>query len=200
MTAPPASSRRSPLAEGAADSGTPSSRRITVAETSPPSGGERLMLTRQRPRQRATHYLPPGQLFASREPTDVTTILGSCVAMCLWDVELHIGGINHFLLPRHPPGTQPSGRFGDAAFKLLLDRLIEFGCKLPSMRARILGGACMIQAFRDRGNHLGGQNVEMAVKLLNDSGIEVIDQNTGGDRGRKIVFGTDDGSIRVQSI
>jgi len=189
-----------PIEASSADPNAPPSRRFSVAEQPPSSTGERFMLQRNRPRLRATHYLPPGQLFVSKEPTDVTTILGSCVAICLWDTDLHIGGINHFLLPRHPPGTQLSGRFGDAAFKLLLDKLAEYGSKLPSLKARILGGACMIQAFRDRGNHLGGQNVEVVVKLLQDTGIEVLEQNTGGDRGRKIVFSTDDGSVKVQAI
>ncbi len=46
-----------------------------------------------------THYLHPGNLFAHRTPHIVTTILGSCVAVCLWDPINNIGGINHYMLP-----------------------------------------------------------------------------------------------------
>src|SRR3972149_9955326 len=65
---------------------------------------------------RSRIYLPPGQLFASAERAAVSTILGSCVAVCLWDPILKIGGINHYLLPlwtgqgtRCPPLRGPAG-------------------------------------------------------------------------------------------
>jgi chemotaxis protein CheD len=173
----------------------PDSRSSFARDSAPPSirvpASERLCLS---------HYLPPGQVFASREPTEVTTIVGSCAAVCLWDADLNVGGVNHYLLPRKPYGSQPSGRYADSAFKLLLDALIGFGCRPDSLRAWLVGGACLIEAFRVRGEHLGEQNVKIGVRLLEHARIQVIGQDTGGDRGRKVIFRTDRGTAVVQPL
>jgi len=52
-------------------------------------------VTEAMPRQ-VTIYI--GTVFAAREPTVIETLLGSCVAVCLWDPETRVGGMNHFLL------------------------------------------------------------------------------------------------------
>ena len=148
----------------------------------------------------ATHYLPPGQVFASKMPTRVTTIVGSSVAVCLWDGDLHVGGINHYLLPHLPSGAAPSGRFGDSAFAILLDALIELGCKPQLLKARVIGGACTIQAFLGRRDHLGRQNTEVAIKQLRDNSIPSVEWVTSGESGRKLVFCTSDGSAVIESI
>lgn len=146
------------------------------------------------------HYLPPGQVFASKEPTEVTAIVGSCVATCLWDADLGVGGMNHYLLPRHPHGALVSGRFGDAAFRLLLDAVLGLGSKIESLRATIVGGAWMGQAFRDRANYLGEQNVNITLRLLQPTRIPVVEQATGGDRGRKLAFRTDRGTTLIETL
>jgi hypothetical protein len=65
-------------------------------------------------------YLHPGQVFAAAYPTTVTTILGSCVSLCLWDPTLRIGGINHFLLPFWIGDDAASPRFGTVAIESLI--------------------------------------------------------------------------------
>ncbi|HEX6770065.1 MAG TPA: chemotaxis protein CheD, partial [Candidatus Binatia bacterium] len=77
--------------------------------------------------ERATAYLHPGQLFVAADSYAVTTILGSCVAVCLWDPVTRIGGINHFLLPTFSGQGIASPRFGNIAIKDLLDQLAELG-------------------------------------------------------------------------
>ena len=77
--------------------------------------------------ERATAYLHPGQLFVSANSYAVTTILGSCVAVCLWDPVTQIGGINHFLLPTFSGEGIASPRFGNFAIKELLDQLAQLG-------------------------------------------------------------------------
>ncbi|WP_437281116.1 chemotaxis protein CheD [Sorangium sp. So ce375] len=146
------------------------------------------------------HYLTPGNLFASAEPTSITTIVGSCVAICVWDPALGVGGMNHYVLPRCPDLKLALGRFGDTAFQQLLERLAALGAAPRSLQARIVGGACMISAFRERDSHLGHQNVEVGLVLLRAAGIRVVQQDTGGNQGRKLVFRTDDGSAAVQLL
>src|SRR4051812_50175375 len=66
---------------------------------------------------RKTVYLLPGELHASAEQTQVTTILGSCVSVCLWDQKLRIGGMNHFLLPMWREGGGRSKGFCGPALR-----------------------------------------------------------------------------------
>lgn len=149
-------------------------------------------------RQRA--YLLPGQLHASAEPCQIKTILGSCVAICLWDKRRSAGGMNHFLLPSSREGEAASLRFGDEATRVLLERLRELGCRPPNLRAKIFGGAAIF-TNRDRyAASLGAQNVAAALTLMKTVGIPVIAQETGGPQGRKVIFNTDDGVAWAQRI
>jgi chemotaxis protein CheD len=46
-----------------------------------------------------SHFLYPAALFASSQPYVINTILGSCVAVCLWDPVYKVGGMAHYMLP-----------------------------------------------------------------------------------------------------
>jgi chemotaxis protein CheD len=146
-------------------------------------------------------YLPPGQLLASWEPARITTILGSCVAVCLWDPELGVGGMNHFLLPRGSATTSSAAcRFGNLAVPRLIDSVLAFGGRKRDLCAKVFGGACVLEAFRGGGRHLGTQNVEAALEVLKKEAIPLVAEDVCGDRGRKVVFSTSDGSAWVRSI
>ena len=141
-------------------------------------------------------YLAPGQLFASADAVQATTILGSCVAVCLWDLEAGVGGLNHFLLP---DGAPPSPRFAAHAVPLLLQKVIELGASRSRLRAKIFGGACVLEAFR-AANGLGARNVQVARELLAKEQIRVVAEDVGGDLGRKLVFEIQTGSAWVRAI
>lgn len=150
--------------------------------------------------RRAKFYLHPGQLFASKESHEVTTILGSCVAVCLWDSSARIGGINHYLLPYLSGDGVASPRFGDISIRELLVKVIAIGCDRRRLQAKLFGGACVLEAFRVRKNHLGSQNVRAARELLAAEAIPVIGEDVGGHRGRKLIFTTGDGSAWVKEL
>lgn len=147
-----------------------------------------------------SHHVMPGQLFVSSEPTSVTTIVGSCVAICLWDATTGVGGMNHYVLPECPGPAMASVRFAGIACQRLLERLMELGASSRSLQARVVGGACLISAFRERGTHLGAQNVDAGLAFLREEGIRIAQLDTGGSRGRKIVFRTSDGAISIQPL
>ncbi len=144
-----------------------------------------------------TVYLPPGRLFASAEAVQVSTILGSCVSVCLWDPEARVGGSNHFLLP---DGTPPSPRFGVSATPLLLESVLEKGARRGSLRARIVGGACVIEAMRQTAQHLGARNVEVARERLAHERIPIVAEDVGGDHGRKLVFEVQSGMVMIKPL
>jgi chemotaxis protein CheD len=142
-------------------------------------------------RQRA--YLLPGQLHVSSQPCQIRTILGSCVSICLWDQRQRAGGMNHFLLPASREGQPTSLRFASAATRDLIEKLLRLGCRPLDLQAKIFGGSSMFRNQDRYASSLGARNVAAALGLLKDVGIEVTVQETGGTRGRKIVFNTDDG-------
>jgi chemotaxis protein CheD len=150
--------------------------------------------------RRHKFYLHPGKIFAAAEPTAVTTILGSCVAVCLWDPMVATGGVAHFVLP-HGSGDQVSAlRFGSVAVPQLVQRLIDLGCKMGRLRAKLFGGACVMAAFQSSGGQLGHDNAESARVLLAAAGIPVVADDLGGRRGRKLIFQVDDGAAWVKCV
>ena len=150
--------------------------------------------------ERTSAYLLPGQLHVSGDPCQIRTILGSCVAICLWDSRLLVGGMNHFLLPASTEGHPASTRFADVATKALLEKLQALGCRLPRLQAKIFGGASMFQQQERYAVTLGAKNVIAALDLMSADGISVVVQETGGTQGRKIMLNTDDGTVWCQRI
>jgi chemotaxis protein CheD len=149
----------------------------------------------------ASRFLQPGHLVIATEPMQVTTILGSCVAVCLFDTTRHIGGMNHFMLPFASSGAASSPRFGDVAMKELYDGLRKAGARLPFLQARVFGGASM---FHDLKNSvtttLGDKNVELALDFLARTAVDIVQVETGGERGRKLIYRTDEGTVCLKSI
>jgi chemotaxis protein CheD len=149
---------------------------------------------------RSQLYLHLGHLHAASVPTTVTTILGSCVSVCLYDPVRRQGGVNHYLLPHGGAGADMSPRFGGAAIARLVERMAGLGSAREDIRAKVFGGACVLEAFRARTEHLGTRNVEIARRVLRDEGISVLAEDVGGTRSRKLLFQTDDGTAWVRLI
>jgi chemotaxis protein CheD len=112
----------------------------------------------------------------------------------LWDAKLRIGGMNHFLLPFATDPGNNSLRYGDLATQTLLKRLEALGCHRRNLSAKIFGGAALFKSQQQYEYSLGAQNVSKALVLMANAQIPVLAQDTGGNRGRKVVFNTDDGS------
>jgi chemotaxis protein CheD len=143
-------------------------------------------------------YLHAGQLVVASRPTAITTILGSCVAVCLFDPVTGAGGMNHYLLPLHVE-REKSARFGTVAVPQLIEAVLRAGGRPGALRAKVFGGASVIGAFRHQRN-LGEENVKLALQLLADASIPVLDRDVGGERGRKVIFHADDGTAWVRRL
>lgn len=140
------------------------------------------------------YYLYPGMLFAEPEPHRVTTVLGSCVAVSLFDPALRVGGINHYMLPLWNGEGLCTPRYGNVAIEALVERLLGFGCLASRLQAKLFGGAAM---WDSRGStvSVGDRNVELAWRMLERCGIPVVSNDTGGAAGRKIIFFTGTGEV-----
>jgi len=148
---------------------------------------------------RPTLYVHPGQLMTSRTPVRIVTILGSCVAACVWDEGAGVGGLCHFVLPRGT-GERSSGlRFGNLAVPELIQRVVALGAKPDRLRGKLFGGARIAPGLQSE-NPLARRNVDAARALLAEAGVPVLAADVGGLRGRKLVFHPDDGSAWVKLI
>jgi chemotaxis protein CheD len=150
------------------------------------------------PGDRTQVYLHAGQLFASTGPAAITTVLGSCVAVCLHDPSTRLGGMNHFLLPLHVERDR-SPRFGTIAVPQLVDAVVRAGASPRTLVAKVFGGASVIGAIASA-RRLGDENARLAFRLLEEAGIPVLDHDVGGSRGRKVVFFADEGTAWVRQL
>lgn len=146
-----------------------------------------------------THYLYPSALFADSEPYLVDTILGSCVAVCLYDPVTKIGGINHYMLPLWNGNGLASPKYGNIAIEKLIEKLVSFGCKTSNMQAKIFGGGEVVETTNNM-FRIGERNIETAEKILKENNIKVVGKSVGGKKGRKIRFNTHTGVVLMKHI
>jgi chemotaxis protein CheD len=135
-----------------------------------------------------------GEHHVAKDPdVMLTTILGSCVAACLYDPVAALGGMNHFLLPGERPGADlaqgGSGgggamRYGAYSMELLVNGLLREGAERQRLRAKLFGGARMLKGLTD----VGDSNAEFAERFLRQEGITLVGGSLRGDRGRRIQF------------
>ncbi len=146
-------------------------------------------------------FLHPGEMYASVEPASITIILGSCVAVCLFNERLSVGGATHYLLPTLGSEGLASPRYGDVAIRRLLQELQQLGSRNKDLRAYVFGGASMLQAFRSGSSELiGDKNVELALEVLARESIVIEKRDTGGEQSRKITMRTDTGATTLKLI
>ena len=142
-------------------------------------------------------YLHAGQIYASAVSTEIVTILGSCVSICLYDVARGIGGLNHFMLPGH--STTPSPRYLRDAMDILLEQLGAMGAERSRLEAKLFGGAAVLK-IGDASTDLGSRNVDAARSRLAEERIPIVEECVGGHRGRKLTFITSDGTSRIKQV
>lgn len=146
-----------------------------------------------------SHFLYPAALFADTKPHIVNTILGSCVAVCFWDKVLHIGGINHYLLPLWNGKGLASPKYGSIAIEKLYERMLQLGCKKENLQAKIFGGGEVIETMSNHFN-IGLRNIEIANSILKELKIPIVAESVGGKQGRKILMNTETGEVKMRFI
>jgi chemotaxis protein CheD len=146
-----------------------------------------------------THFLYPAALFVSDQPYKVSTILGSCVAVCLFDPVLKIGGINHYMLPFWNGQGLASPKYGNIAIERLFEKMLSLGSKKSDLRAKVFGGGEVIETTVSQ-FHIGERNIKLALDSLNELKIPIIAQSVGGKLGRKIEYLTGTGEVKQRYI
>ncbi len=142
-----------------------------------------------------SYFLQPENIVISNKPAKITTILGSCVSVCIYDTKLKYGGMNHYLLP--VCNSTYAAKCGNKAITTLIKKMIAHGSQKNNLIAKIVGGSSMnkIDQFG-----IGSKNIRIAQKVLQKEKITILESNTGGNFGRKLVFDTYEGKIKVDVL
>lgn len=143
-------------------------------------------------------FLAPGELVVVRSATNIRTIVGSCVAVCLWDVHRRVGGLNHYLLPRPLPGQTGDNRFGSVAIVHLIEEVCAAGGRPAGLQAAVVGGGSPLASITV--GAVGDDNTAVALEVLNAYQIPVVRQETGGNHGRKLTFNPYTGELTVSIV
>ncbi|MEJ5272527.1 MAG: chemotaxis protein CheD [Spirochaetota bacterium] len=146
------------------------------------------------------YFINPGELIISKEPIIIRTVLGSCVSVCLYDSRKKIGSMCHYLLPVCPDKKMCSTKYGDIAIPLMIKKLQKkYGCKKEDLKGYLVGGAFVV--FDERQIFfIGDRNVDIAKKILSQFNIPIVFTDILGEKGRKVIFNTQTGEIKVSII
>lgn len=157
-------------------------------------------------------YILPGEFYCSREDIIISTLLGSCISVALFDSEKSLGGMNHFMLPlpknKENTLTSNSSKYGINAMEELINGLIKLGSAKNNLKAKVFGGSTILRFERESVYDIPKLNISFIVEFLKVERIPIISFSVGGTLPRKLFFfpktakilmkcrETDEGSLR----
>lgn len=134
-----------------------------------------------------------GQRLVSDDPNlAISTLLGSCVACCLWDPVVRAGSMNHMLIAGRVTGETQAALAGVNELELLINDLLKLGAMRNRLKAKVFGGAQMVSGLSD----IGASNAAFTLEFLERENIECQAQSLGGDSARNLVFWPCTGAVR----
>lgn len=157
--------------------------------------------------------LHPGEYYATRDNCLVSTVLGSCVAVVLYDEAMHVGGMNHFMLPGisrerkngHSRYSEDlSGKLGVNAMELLINSLMKEGGRRQHFKAKVFGGGNVLDYIDPQGvrsgTDIGGSNVDLAFSFLEREQIPIISSDVRGYTARKLFLEPRNGYVYLKRM
>lgn len=142
------------------------------------------------------HVIQGDQAIGSSDDVVLTTVLGSCVAACLYDPFAKIGGMNHFLLPNIVGDNTTQIVYGAQAMELLINALLKKGANKNRLKAKLFGGANVVSGL----SNIGERNANFAMQFLVDESIDCISQSLGGSDARRVRFWPASGRASLKVI
>ena len=141
----------------------------------------------------------PGQYMITSVPALVTTVLGSCVSVCLWDGQAGIGGMNHYLLPGTEEDEVGNMNRGITSIQLLVKSMLNRRATIENLEAKVFGG-CNSLYKENNFFRVGERNAAIALEILKEFNIPVRAKHVGGSYGRKIIFDTGTGKVKMKLL
>ena len=144
--------------------------------------------------------LLPGEYFVSTRNMLLVTVLGSCVAACIRDVCIGIGGMNHFMLPDcEASGTEAIGaRYGTYAMEILIGHLLKLGARRENLEAKVFGGGNVLPGLVQA--NVGHKNAAFVESFLNTENIRIAARDLAAGHPRKVYFFPASGRVLVKRL
>lgn len=142
-------------------------------------------------------FIHVGQIHVDDAPHAISTVLGSCVSVCLYDSNLGIGGMNHYLLPFWNGNGLQSPKFGNIAIPKLIEAMMARGSNSKTIQAKLFGGASM-NTMGTEAMMIGQKNILVAKEILKEYKISIVAEDVGGQNGRKIQFDLERGKVLLK--
>lgn len=139
----------------------------------------------------------PGEYFVTDQDILIMTVLGSCIAACIWDTKAGVGGMNHFMLPEGD-SADTSGRYGSYAMELLINEMIKLGARKESMQAKVFGGGQVMAGFTTM--NVGERNTQFVLDYLHTERITLVSKDVLDIYPRKVVFFPTTGKAMVKKL
>ena len=141
-----------------------------------------------------------GGLRVSREPLVIDTVLGSCIAACLYDPVSGVGGMNHFMLPEgFDPDNPASTRYGVHAMELLITEIMRLGGHRRRFQAKVFGGGHVLN-IRESLDGVPQRNIDFVRRFLNVEQIPVLNEDVGGYQARRVLFYAHTGKVLLKRL
>ncbi|MDH5392431.1 MAG: chemotaxis protein CheD [Gammaproteobacteria bacterium] len=148
-------------------------------------------------------FLLPGEFYFGDQHKKIKTLLGSCVAITMWNKRLKIGGMCHFKLPRRhvDSKTRLDGSYGDESMLLFMKSLSQYGLRPANMVVGVFGAGDMFLSLSENNDKsIGKQNIRLAFQLLDKLGFGITHESLGGYVSRRIALDIETGVVKVQSL
>jgi len=192
---------RSPLPSAGATTslarlGVPPGSRVDELKRRKPRPGEAAFFYRDHHFNTDTVKVLPGEYYVSQDDLMVVTVLGSCIAACIWDPKIRVGGMNHFMLPEG--GGDTSGRYGSYAMELLINEMIKLGARRETMQAKVFGGGQVMHSFTTM--NVGERNTQFVLEYLQTERIAIISKDVLDIHPRKVCYFPATGKAMVKRL
>src|SRR5882757_6843108 len=146
-----------------------------------------------------TAQILPGEFYVTRTPNEIiTTVLGSCVAACIRDPVMGVGGMNHFMLPE-APGRDLDGlstRYGGYAIERLINEVLKHGGRRDELELKIFGGGRIIAGLSD----IGAANIAFVRHYAATEAIPIVAEDVGHRFARRLRYHAHSGHAVVKRL
>ena len=152
--------------------------------------------------QRTVIKVQPGTHYVTKDISEViATTLGSCVAVCIRDWELRIGGMNHFMLPHNSQqdswgDSTSAARYGHYAMEIVINDILKNGGRRENLEVKLFGGGQVLA----KKTNVGDSNISFVRDYIHSEGLPLVSEDLGGKYPRKVIFYPDSGRVRIKKL
>jgi len=139
-------------------------------------------------------FIGVGEIYIATKPTEIITVLGSCIAVCLYDERLQISAMNHYLVPLWNGNGLESPKYGNVSIPKMVNKILIKGSNIKTLKAKVFGGG-NINNITSPEMMIGKKNLLIAKEILKEYKIPIVAEDTGGFRGRRIMMRSDTGKV-----